>query len=110
MAGFIVPIITGLLPILGPAVVQGIEAIFPPKTGDAKMQTAVDVFKALLSGLGKAGVAGPIPSDDALKALIETVVQDLKSKGQLPAPAGTPPITSLAGMTFQVTGTMKVAQ
>ena len=110
MAGLIVPIITNLLPIVGPTLVQAVEHLFPPKTGDAKMQVVVDAFKAILGGLGKAGVSGAVPTDDQLRALIETVVQDLKGKGQLPAPPGTPPITSLAGMSFQVTGTLKVAQ
>ena len=110
MAAAVVPIITSLVPVVIPALVQGVEALFGKGTGQAKMQTVLNALKALLADLGKAGITTAPPSDDALTALIETVVQDLKGKGLLPAPAGTPALTSLAGMTFQVTGTLKVAQ
>lgn len=110
MAAAIIPIITSLLPVIVPSLVQGVEALFGKQTGPAKMQAVLNALQSLIADLGKAGLMPSPPSPDALMALIETVVQDLKGKGQLPAPAGTPPITSLAGMTFQVTGTMKVAQ
>ena len=108
MAAAIVPGITSLLPVVVPALVQGVEHLFGSKTGPAKLQTVLDALKAILGNLGKAGLTTAPPSDEALVALIETVVQDLKSKNLLPAPPGTPAVTSLSGMSFNVSGVLKV--
>lgn len=94
MAAAIVPLITGLGPLVLPWIVKGVDIIFGPKTGDAKMPAALNAFKAILEAAATAGkLPGPVPSDDALKAIIETVVQDLKAKGEMPTEQKNAPLT-----------------
>ena len=84
MAAAIVPLITGLAPLVLPWIVKGVDIIFGPKTGDAKMPAALAALKAILEAAATAGKIPGVPSDDALRAIIETVVQDLKAKGEMP--------------------------
>jgi hypothetical protein len=90
MAAALIPIITGLAPVVLPWIVKGVDLIFGPKTGDAKMPAALASLRAILEAAATAGkLPGPVPSDDALRVIIETVVQDLKSKGEMPTESKT---------------------
>lgn len=110
MAAALVPIITSLAPVVIPALVQGVESLFPRGSGPGKMSAVVGALQAIWNDLAKAGVSTPPPSADSLTALVETVVQDLKGKGMLPAPAGTTPIASLVGMSLNVSGVLTVTK
>lgn len=88
MAAAIIPIIAQVVPLVLPTIVKLVEGLFPPKTGDTKKATAVDLTKVILEKTAAAGITGPVPDDNTLGNLVETVVQDLKARGELSAPPG----------------------
>lgn len=93
MAAAIIPIITSLLPLAAqiiPEIVQGIDGLFPPKTGEQKLPAALDATKSALDKVISSLAAGTVsmPDDATLRGMIEQAVQQMKA-GRLPV-AGAP--------------------
>ena len=82
MAAAIVPIISTILPTAIPLVVRLIDKLFPPKTGEAKLNVVTDIVTAIQNGLAAAGVGAPTTPDQT-KSVVQAVVNQLDSAGQL---------------------------
>jgi hypothetical protein len=105
MATALIPIITNLLPAAIPTLVQVAEVLFGKGTGKSKMAAVVSAVKSFISSLATGGNTPPPPSDAEIEALVETVVQDLKAKNQLPAQATAAGSTATSQKGFQLTVT-----
>lgn len=92
----IISLITGLVHKAAPAA----EAAHGASTGPVKF---ADVFASVITSLTKAAEAGSIPkalpSDDAVKTVIQSVVSSLKQLGLLDAAAVVAPATATATQT-----------
>lgn len=116
MAAAIIPIITGLAPTIIDLIAGLVhkqapvaEATLGAGTGPVKF---ADVFSYVVGALTKAATAGQIdktlPSDDAIKLVIQSVVSSLKLQGLLTsettpsAIAGTQSVTLKSGETLTV--------
>jgi len=103
LAPTIITLITGLVHKQAPVA----EASNGPGTGPVKF---ADVFSAVMIALQNAAAAGQIPkalpSDEAVKAIIQAVVTSMKLSGTLIAPpSGSAPqaITLTAGQSVTIT-------
>lgn len=82
-----------LLPLL-PSLIQGVEKIFTkPSSGPDRMDAVLQAIRQILAKLQTTGTlpdGTPVPkdpvTDDALRGMIEVVLQNLKVSGQLLAP------------------------
>lgn len=94
------PLIAALPAILSAAapaiieIIRTVERNMPPKSGPQKLETAALTAEALLKALSGAGVIPSTPQTDEVRAVVELLVQTLKSQGQLggvTAPVATVP-------------------
>ena len=95
MAGIAVPLITSaisaLLPEI-PTIVKAVEGLFGSGRGQTKLSTAVDMTTQAANALATAGKIQGIPDATTLTTLIETIVQQMNSAGQLgKSETNTPP-------------------
>lgn len=98
MAAAIIPVIASTITALSPLVppiIQGVEALFGPKTGPTKLQTAVDMLGKAAEALAAAGKIQGIPDLSTLTTLVQSSVDALKAQGQLPPPSQ-PTATNIA--------------
>lgn len=83
-----------------PALISGVEAVFTkPASGQNKMDAVTQALRAILAKMAAVGTlpAPPqTPTDETLQAMIETVLQGMKSSGQL----GATPIATLPAPGF----------
>src|SRR5689334_22161608 len=89
MAAATIPLITAAIPLLTPIItnlIQHVESLFGAKTGETKFKTVLDAVTAIAGQLSTAGKLPGVLDPSTLAQQIEVIVQDLKSKGQLPAP------------------------
>jgi hypothetical protein len=104
MAAVAIPLVasavSALVPLI-PGIIKGLEGLFGPKTGDAKMAAAVNMVTEAAKALATAGKIPGVPDASAITALIESKVQELKAQGQLPAPTEAPsPFTPSGALVF----------
>jgi hypothetical protein len=90
MATAIIPIVAQVAPMLVaelPKIVSMLENIFKrPKSGTDKMDVALRIARIIVDKLGATGeVTGKAPTDEALQAMIEVALADMKSKGSMDA-------------------------
>lgn len=102
----------GLILPLVPSIVNGVESLFSkkPAAGTDKMSAALQALRALISQFIAAKVPLPDgtvptaqPTDDALKGMIETVFQQMKTTGTLTA---NPATATAVGNLFLVHGSV----
>ena len=84
------------------SLVTHVEALFGGKTGQTKFQTVVDQLVPVIDALATAGKIPGTIDGVSVGSLVESVVQELKSKGQL-----NPTITPVSPV--GVSGTYKVS-
>jgi len=105
MASFVIPLILGLAPEVVKLIVARAhksaitaEAALGPDTGALKFG---QVFGEVMTSLNDAANAGQIPkalpADEAVKLIIESVVNSMKLSGALPGPGTTVPAASQTG-------------
>lgn len=85
MAAF-APLIAAAIPLLTPLVaglVNHVEVLFGPKTGPAKFSVVLACVAAVAAQLSTAGTLPGQLDPASIGAMIESVVQELKSKGVL---------------------------
>lgn len=98
MAAAAVPIITAAIPLLRPVIkglISGVQRIFGHNngTGPTKLNAVVD---AAVTVAEKMATAGKIPGQldvATIASIVEAVVQEMKSSGELPS-EGQPPAVS----------------
>jgi len=82
------PIVAALLPAV-PGLINLVEGLFRSKdnakTGDTKMDAVVLALRGVLEKMVATGQIVGQPSDDALRALTETVLTQMRASGQLGA-------------------------
>jgi hypothetical protein len=73
--------IPAIIAAVAPSLFRLLEAKFGPKTGDVKMQTAVEVAQVIMGKLATAGKLGSAaPAADELKSILETLLSQEKAK------------------------------
>jgi hypothetical protein len=84
------PLIASAIPLLTPLVtglVHHVEALFGTKTGPAKFSIVLACVTAVATQLSTAGMLPGQLDPASIAAMIESVVQELKSKGILNPPS-----------------------
>ena len=115
MAAAIIPLASAVLPIVIPllrpvveSLVTHVEKIFGAKTGETKFQTVVDQLTPLVEALATSGKIPGTIDGVHVGSLVETVVQDLKSKGVL-TPTIIPASPLGAGGTYKISGNITLS-
>lgn len=86
MAALAIPIATTVVPLVLPLVVKLMDKIFGSKTGAVKLATGTAVAQQIMTALQKIlatqGVGLPVEANE-IQQLLQAVVSDLNSKGEL---------------------------
>ncbi len=73
--------IAAILAGVAPSLFRLLEKRFGPKTGSAKMQTAVSVAETIFGALATAGkIDGAAPSAEIIRSILEGMLADEKAK------------------------------
>lgn len=91
-----------------PSLVKLVEKAFPKqdgqKTGETKQSAALEMVKQLLKKMKDQKILEDVPSDDAIRGMIDTIVSQLNATGEMTRPAPTGDLFIVRGTVTPIKG------